>query len=317
MSRTGSTVLALAFACLVVATAPVSGQDWRGVGRLAGKVTDETGAPLEGVSIKAHLVGSKGGPEVKTNGKGEWVLAGINGGQWQLEVAKPGYETRNLDVPVAEHSTNAPVSLSLKKSAAAVAAAADPNVEIREELVKAADLVKQQKYPEARAIYESILQKHPQAYQVEPYIARTYYAQRQLEPAIEHLRAALAKDSSNIEVKLLLAQVLAEKGDADESRQLVASIDEAKITDPSTLLNIGIGMLNLKKPDEALTWFEKTVARFPQYADGYYYRGITELQLAKTDAARADLTKFIEMAPAAPEAATAKGILDKIKPQPR
>jgi regulator of sirC expression with transglutaminase-like and TPR domain len=56
------------------------------------------------------------------------------------------------------------------------------------------------------------------------------------------------------------------------------------------------------------------VARFPQYADAYYYRGITELQLAKTDAARADLTKFIEMAPAAPEAATAKGILDKIKP---
>jgi tetratricopeptide (TPR) repeat protein len=313
MSRTSSTVLAIAFACLVVAAGSVSGQDWRGVGRLAGKVTDETGAPVEGATIKAHLVGSKGGPEAKTNSKGEWVLAGINGGQWQLDVAKTGYETRNLDVPVAEHSTNPPVTLSLKKSAAAAVAPADPNVEIREELVKAADLVKQQKYGEARAIYESILQKHPEAYQVEPYIARTYYAQHQLEPAIEHLRTAVTKDPSNIEIKLLLAQVLAEKGDADESRQLVASIDEAKITDPSTLLNIGIGMLNLKKPDEALTWFDKTVTRFPQYADGYYYRGITELQLAKTDAARADLTKFIDMAPTAPEAATAKGILDKIK----
>jgi regulator of sirC expression with transglutaminase-like and TPR domain len=55
------------------------------------------------------------------------------------------------------------------------------------------------------------------------------------------------------------------------------------------------------------------VTRFPQNADGYYYRGLTNLQLSKNDAAKADLTKFLEMAPNAPEAATAKGILDKLK----
>jgi Tfp pilus assembly protein PilF len=192
-------------------------------------------------------------------------------------------------------------------------AAIDPNVQIRADLEKAADLVKQGKFADARAIYQGILSAHPDAYQVEPYIARTYYAEHQIDPAIEHLRAALAKDPNNVDVKLLLANVLTEKGATDESRQLLASIDESKINDPSTFVNAGIGLINQKQPAEALGWFEKAIAKFPQAPDAYYYRGITQLQLGNNDKAKADLTKFLSMAPDAPEAKTAKGILEMLK----
>jgi Tfp pilus assembly protein PilF len=173
--------------------------------------------------------------------------------------------------------------------------------------------VKQQKFAEARAIYENILAQHPDAYQVEPYIARTYYAEHQIDPAIEHLRKAVAKDPANVEVKLLLSTLLTEKGNGDEARQILASIDESKITDPSTYVNAGIGLINQKKAAEALPWFDKAVAKFPQAADAYYYRGITELQLEKNDAAKTDLTKFLAMAPNAPEAKTARDILAMLK----
>ena len=206
-----------------------------------------------------------------------------------------------------EHTPLPPMPVVMKK------ATVDPNVAIAADLNKAADLFKQQKYADARAIYQDILAKHPEAYQVEPYIARTYYAEHNLDAAVEHLRNALAKDPDNVDVKLLLANTLAEQGKADESQQIIGSIDEAKITNPATLLNIGIGMLNGKKPAEALTWFDKTITRFPDYPDAYYYRGITELQEGKNDPAKADLEKFVQMAPNAPEAATAKGILEKIK----
>lgn len=282
-------------------------QDWRGAGRLRGTITDDTGQPIEGAVVKAQMAGSSRSTQVKTNKKGEWALNGINGGDWNLDFEKEGYETSRVTATVQEHSPNPPVTTKLKK------AAADPNVALQADLKKAADLMAQQKYADARTIYEGILEKHPQATQLEPYIARTYYAEHQLDPAVEHLRKAIAADPNNVEVKLLLANVLAEKGNADESKQLLASIDESKITDPTIMLNIGIGLLNQKKPEDALTWFDKTVSRFPQNADGYYYRGITNVQLAKNDAAKADLTKFLEMAPNAPEAATAKGILDKLK----
>jgi tetratricopeptide (TPR) repeat protein len=301
-----SSILIVFLAALFFA-ASASAQDWRGMGRMNGTVKDDSGQPIEGVVVKAHRVGSEGGPQTKTNKKGEWVIAGIANGSWDLDFDKPGYEPRRQSASILEGSRNPPIETTMKKGAA------DPNIAINADLSKAADLVKQQKYAEARAIYEDLLAKHPEAYQIEPYIARTYYAEHQLEPAIQHLRNALAKEPDNIDVKLLLATVLAEKGDADESRQLIASIDESKITDPATLLNIGIGLLNNKKPDEALTWFDKVVTRFPAYADGYYYRGLTELQQGKTDAAKTDLTKFVEMAPNAPEAATAKGILEKLK----
>ena len=299
-----STVLVVALAC---SAALAAAQDWRGMGRLAGKVVDETGAPIEGVTVKAVRGESNGGPTVKTNKKGEFVLAGINGGQWNIDFDKAGYEPTKKSASFQEHDSNPQMTITMKK------AAVDPNAQIRADLEKAADLVKQQKFADARAIYERILTQHPDAYQVEPYIARTYYAEHQIDPAIEHLRTAAAKDPSNIDVKLLLANLLAEKGQSDESRQLLASIDDSKIADPASFVNAGIGLLNAKKPEEALPWFEKAIARFPQAPDAYYYRGITQLQLGRNDAAKADLTKFVGMAPNAPEAATAKGILEKLK----
>ncbi|MGE5242773.1 MAG: tetratricopeptide repeat protein [Betaproteobacteria bacterium] len=300
-----TTVLIFVLSLLVAGAA--SAQDWRGVGRISGKVTDEAGQPLEGVVVTAHLMGSEGGPKVKTNKKGEWAINGINGGQWDLDFEKDGYEVAKKSASIQEHTLMPPMTVAMKK------AAVDPNVAIRADLEKAAELIKEQKFAEARAIYQDILAKHPDAYQVEPYIARTYYAEHNLDAAAEHLRASLAKEPDNIQVKTLLAQVLAEKGDAEGSQQIIASIDESKITNPDTLLNVGIGMLNAKKPADAMTWFDKTIARFPQYPDAYYYRGITQLQEGRNDAAKADLAKYLELAPDGAEAATAKQILEKLK----
>ena len=78
--------------CIVLffAAASVRAQDWRGMGRLAGTVVDDTGAPIEGVTVKAVRGESNAGPTVKTNKKGEFVLAGINGGSWNIDFDKPG-----------------------------------------------------------------------------------------------------------------------------------------------------------------------------------------------------------------------------------
>jgi len=298
--------ISAAWVCLAFATV-VAAQDWRGVGRLAGRVTDESGAPIDGATVKGQRIGSQGGPTTKTNGKGEFVLAGINEGQWNIDVEKQGYETAHGSAGVQEHSTNPSVSFRLKK------AAVDPNVVITDELVKAADLIKQQKWADARTIYTNLLAKYPQAWQVEPYIARTYFEEKQYDQAIEHLQKAVEHDPTNVDYKLQLATTYTAAGKKDEANKTVASIEESKINDPAVLTNVGINLFNDKKPDEAMTWFNKTIERFPQYPDAYYYRGITEVQLDKPAQAKTDLQKFVELAPNAPEAATAKGILEKLK----
>ena len=89
-------------------------------------------------------------------------------------------------------------------------------------------------------------------------------------------------------------------------------------------MNFGIAMLNKNQAAEAITYFEKAITKFPAAPDAYYYRGITTLQLAsalgedaqkadRLQRVKADLNKFLQLAPAAPEAETAKKILEQLK----
>jgi tetratricopeptide (TPR) repeat protein len=318
MTRTTRTAL-VAVALLAFATG-ASAQMWRGQGRMAGKVTDESGNPIDGVAVKAFLPSADGGTQVKTNKKGEWAIGGIARGSWQIDFVKDGYETRQITVQIEELTRIPPIETVLTK------AAPDPNVVIAEDMKKAAGLLGEKKYAEARAVYEDLLAKYPQAYQIHLSLARAYHAEGAFDKEIAELKAYLEKDPENVEVKLLTGSEMIAVGDAAEGKALLASIDESKVTEPAVFLNVGISLLNQNKPEDALTFFEKTIGRFPDYAEGYYYRGITELQigtqLMTTDktkgdqhvqTGKADLLKFVEMAPDAPEAATAKKILEQLK----
>ncbi len=298
---------------LILAAVPAAAQEWRGMGRVAGKVVDDAGKPIAGVTVKAMLpsAGDRG-PEVKSNGKGEWAIAGIARGSWAIDFIKDGYETKNISVSLGENQRLPPMDIVLTKAAPV----ADPNAEIKGRLTEAASLMTAKQFAQARTIYEELSAKYPDVPQFGPLIARTYYAEGDKARAIEHLRAAAAKDPGNVEVQLLLGNVLIETGQADEGKRILEAVDETKVNDPTVYLNVGISMINEGKQAEAITWFEKAIARFPNHPDAYYYRGISFVALGKKVEAKADLEKFVSMAPAdAPELPTAKKILDSLSGQ--
>ena len=286
------------------------------MGRVGGFVLDDqTGQPIEGVVVKATLptAGSRGPGENKSKKNGEWAVGGVARGEWALDFSKDGYETRSITVGITESGRIPPMEIRLKKKAAAVATV-DPNVEIKEKLTQAAAMMNAKQYAEARQIYEALAAQYPQVKQFRPLIARTYHAEGNKAKAIEELRKASVDDPENLEVKMLLGNTLMEDGKAEEARQILASVDESKITDPAMFLNPGIALVNERKHAEAIVWFDKAIARFPQHPDGYYYRGIANISLAKSAEAKADLQKYVAMAPPdAPELATAKQILASMK----
>jgi len=302
-----------AIAVLTLSTSAYA-QDWRGMGRVGGKVLDDaTGQAIEGVTVKAVMPRSanRGPGDSKSNAKGEWAVGGLASGEWALDFSKDGYETRSISVAVSEAGNRRPMEIRLKKKAAPPP---DPNAEIKTRLTEAAAKMNAKQFAEARAIYEELSAKYPEVKQFRPLIARTYYGEGNKPAAIEQLRKATAEDPDNLEVRLLLGTTLMETGKADEARQILSAVDEVKITDPAVFINIGIGLINDKKHAEAVPWFDKAIARFPQHPDAYYYRGISNITLGKTAEAKADLEKYISIAPAdAPELATAKQILASIK----
>jgi tetratricopeptide (TPR) repeat protein len=303
---------AVAILAVLLSAPGAVAQEWRGMGRVGGKVVDEDGKPVAGVVVKATLprAGNRG-PEGKSNARGEWALGGIAGGEWALDFSREGYETRSITVQVMETTRLPPMEIRLARKAAP---AVDPNTEIRDKLTEAAGLMNAKEFAKARAIYEALSAKYPEVKQIRPLVARSYYGEGNRRAAIEQLRLALAQDAGNVELTLLLGNTLMEEGHADEARKILDSIDESKITDPTVLVNAGIALLNDRKTEEALPWFDKAVTRFPADPVGYYYRGITLLSLGKTPEAKADLEKYVSIAPAdAPELAIAKKILETLK----
>src|SRR5688500_2165343 len=83
---------------------PAAAQEWRGLGRVAGKVVDESCKPVEGVLVKAAMPASqnRGPSDTKTNSKGDWAIGGIARGSWNLDFTKEGYKTSSISVVVQE-----------------------------------------------------------------------------------------------------------------------------------------------------------------------------------------------------------------------
>jgi tetratricopeptide (TPR) repeat protein len=228
---------------LVAVAATASAQAWRGQGQVHGKVTDEAGKPIDGVTVKLFLPSANGGTDTKTNNKGEWALAGIAGGAWQVDFTKQGYEPRQITVPIQELTRIPTVETVMKK-------AVDPNKIIADEIQKASALVSEGKFDEARAIYAELQAKYPQAYQLEIQIARSYDAQGDYAKEIEHLKKYIEKDPENVGMKLLTGGVMIAKGNAEEGEQLLSSVDDSQVTEPAIFLNVGITLLNLRQDGE-------------------------------------------------------------------
>jgi predicted Zn-dependent protease len=307
LMRVKRTLAVLAFS--VAITTPAWAQS-RGTGHLTGVVKDEASQPVPGVTVKAVKAGEHDVFTDTTNKKGEWAINGLASGQWDVDFSKEGYETRKLTVPLSENNYVPPMQVALTKAAVKV----DPNAAIRGELEKAAPLMDAGKFAEARAIYDPLLAKYPEAWQIEPLIARTYAGENKLDEATRHLQIALQHDPNNVELKLLMASVLSQQGKTAEVQTILDAIDMTKVKDPVVFLNQGISLINQGKASEALPIFEKVITAFPTNPDGFYYRGRCELTLGKFPEAKADLQKFVAMPGAdAAEVEQAKKILEQMK----
>lgn len=300
-----------AVAFIAAAAASTAVAQSRGDARLSGKVVDEQGQPVEGVLVKAQMSGQTEVMTGRTDKKGEWRINGLANGDWKVELSKAELETASEMVEI--RADRAPtMNVTLKKAGARV----DPTAEINAELQRAATIAQGGKIPEARKIYEDLLVKYPTVFQLEGFIARTYAAENNIPKALEHLKINMDKQPPGpelTELKMFHAELLMESGDKAGAKAILDSVDMTQVKDPYTYINQAIGLINDKKGQEAVDLLTKLMAQFPTANELYYYRGRAYVVTEKLDEAKADLEKFVTLAPTAKEAADAKKILEQLK----
>jgi hypothetical protein len=103
-------------ALAVLLATPVVAEEWAGRARLDGHVTDARGVPLQGATITVEGLTHTGGPVVRTDAEGSWVVDGIAAGSWVVEVTAPGYRSQRIGVHLPHESAwLAPLDVQLQR----------------------------------------------------------------------------------------------------------------------------------------------------------------------------------------------------------
>ena len=318
-----ATLLAL----LVALTA--SAQAWRGTGRLEGKVVDQNGNPIKGAKVTIVTAkGTNGGPApFTTDAKGKWVAGGLMSGQWLVDVEAEGFLVRKTNASVSEVERSRPMTIQLEPKPVEKPAEPEPaaresiqvgGVDISPEIAAAIEaangFMKEQKWKEAAAEYEKAVAVLTTNTQLKAALARAYYGAGELPKAIASLQEVHAADPNHVVYATLLADMLLESGDLAAGQKILAALPAGSLTDPNTIINLGVRFVNNNKPEEAFKYFNDAVTLAPDFAPAYYYRGLANIQLKKMKEAKADLEKVVALSPAdSAEAQDAKDLLAQIK----
>lgn len=300
---------ALAGLLLCVAL-PLSAQDWKGQGRLSGKVTDAEGNPIAGAKVKLDLPERGGGTTITTNKDGKWALGGIAAGNWQIDFEAEGYARRAISVPLpAEAARLNPIVIALQKAGPKPT---DPAVVSDLDAAEAA--FKDGRYAEARAGFTKLLAELPdQAVSLHQRIGLCAVQEKDFAGAVASFEQVLAAQPENQQMRAIAAQAALEGGLVDKGRTLLAGLDESTITNPDVFFNMGVNFLNANAPDDAIRFFGLAIARDAAYVDGYYRRGLAFLQTGRKDECRADFEKVVALAPDTPMGEMANKALESLK----
>src|SRR6188472_4654297 len=123
--------VAVAFVAIAILASSALAQS-RGSARLSGKVVDDQGQPVEGVTVKAQMSGQTEIMSGRSDKKGEWRINGLANGEWKVELTKPELGTVTEMVEIKGNDAPA-LNVTLKKAAAK----ADPKAEVDAELKRA------------------------------------------------------------------------------------------------------------------------------------------------------------------------------------
>jgi Tfp pilus assembly protein PilF len=300
-------VLALAMLVLPLAAAA---QDWRGMGRLEGRVLGPDGRPVADAVVKLELPSRGGATAVKTDKNGRWAVGGIAAGAWSVGVEADGFTSRKTTVRLPNEGTRVPpVEMKLDR-----AMPQGPPPEVLAAVSKGDEAYKAGRFAEARTEYEKLLALRPDlAVTLHELIARCYSQEGNYPKAVEHLQALIDADPKNQNTRLLVAQEALRGGMLDKGLELLKGLDESQIKNPEIYYNVAVILLNQKKPEEALGYLTKSVTLEPAYVDGYFQRALTYLQLQKLAEARADFQRVLDLSPNGREAETARKALEQLK----
>ena len=179
-------------------------------------------------------------------------------------------------------------------------------VEIEQLLTRGNDAVRAGRNDEAVDIYRTIIAKRADTEDAYRKLALVYWRTNRPRLAIDTLEAALRNGVTQPEVRIRLAQYLAESGDPAKA---IALLEKDGGQDPDALLALGNAFTVAGRNADAVRTYLRLLQIDPDNALAYENMGVAQLQARDLRSAEASLRRALQIDPDLPAANTALGVV--------
>jgi tetratricopeptide (TPR) repeat protein len=268
-SRTKLCISAGALIALVslVAAIPASAQ----VGRISGVVTDETGEPIKGATIRASSQQNYSGTLTTTSDEnGRFYFIVQRSGQWDFLVEAPGFAPASGSSRVRLATTQPGIEVTLERreapELAGALAGANPRL-ISTQLAAADTLFTDGRYDDAIAAYQKIKAQTPALTVVSLQLGNAYLQKKDYDRADAEFQEVLKSNAANASACFNLGEVKTARGSLDEA---AAWYEKATAADPvwtKPLMRLAVLARDKGNREAAIGYLKKVVALDPNSAE--------------------------------------------------
>ena len=280
-----------------IAAQPVSAQ--RGVGRMQGVITDAGGNGLAGVEIVAVNPGATPNTRrAEGNERGQWVIIGLNRGNWKFTFRKEGYISFEIDVLVSQANANPDLDVALDPQptdAGAVfagVASAEPQL-----FVEGTGLYDAGDYAGAIAKWQDFLVANPDLHPIYGNIGNAYRELGDIEKAREAYETLLAAEPTDTMANYNIGEMLVAEGDIDGAVPYFETVVETAPDDPAVYYNVAELYFSQREMEGAIRYYNRAIEVDPGYLPAYMQLGFAHINTGDTANAILAFEKYIETAP--------------------
>jgi tetratricopeptide (TPR) repeat protein len=288
-------------------------------GSARGKVVDEKGEPVVGAKIEIQALGREHRTfEAETDKKGQYIRVSLRSGNYRFTATKEGYQGAYVDCMVRLGESTAVPDLVLRPMALVTQEATQERYsKLKGPFDAAVALTEEEKWPEAKAAFEKLLEENPGLPEAHYNLAFVLTRLEDWEGAQAAVEKALEERPDYGEAKMLLARIYRKLGQDEKADALLAEVAASDEGDADVQYNLAINLINENRIPEAIAALEKALAANPELADARFHLGTLLVGQGKTPEAIENLEKYLAMNPDNPQnVSTAQGLIAALKPKP-
>jgi len=278
--------------------------------RVSGRVVDSAGEPIAGATVtitSAELPSYE--KVVVTDDHGEFRLLLLDATKvYVFAATAEGFLTYNEEVKVPVGTTDNEFTFTLTTGQERATAREQELLEQPgyKEYGEAKELLEQGQTAAARSKLEAALVARPDLIVASEALATIDYDSGDFALALESSERCLERDDESLTCLAIAANAASNLGNDDAHARYMARYEELNPDDPATIFNHAVVFLNKMDDENARPLLEQCLAADPGFAKCLFEYGMLLLRAGDLEGAKAQLEKYLEVAPDGPDAAAAR-----------